>query len=180
MKTQLKEAKRFGFIVCITRAEIDPGRDLAEIVAIGKYWFLARRIGDHIRYDGFSLMRIEDVTQLDAPHRYADFVKRALALRGEEPPAAPDIDLKSTESTLRSACEVARVVSIHWEDLAPDECSIGRYVETVGKEFSFREVNPKALWNRDLAEHSFADLTRIDLLGGYEEALADVIDDARD
>ena len=31
MKTQLKEAKRFGFIVCITRAEIDPGRDLAEI-----------------------------------------------------------------------------------------------------------------------------------------------------
>lgn len=180
MKTQLKEAQRFGFIVCITRAEIDPGRDLAEIVAIGKEWFLARIIGDHIRYNGFSLMRIGDVTQLDAPHRYADFVKRALELRGALPPAAPEIDLKSTERVLRSACEAARVVSIHWEEVAPDECSIGRYVEAFGKEFSFREVSPKARWNRDLAEHSFSVLTRINLLGGYEEALADVIADARD
>ena len=53
MKSKLKEAKRFGFIVCITRADIDEGRDLGEVVAVGKKWFLVRIIGDHIRYDGF-------------------------------------------------------------------------------------------------------------------------------
>lgn len=180
MRSKLKEAKRFGFVVCVTRAEVDQGRVLGEVASVGREWFLLRVVSDQIRYDGFSLMRIEDVTQLDSPHRYADFVQRALKLRLEQPLADPGIDLKSTETALRSACEVARVVSIHWEALAPDECSIGRYVETQGGEFSFREVNPNARWNRDAAEHSFADLTRIDFLAGYEEALADVLDDARD
>ena len=177
MKSKLKEAKRFGFIVCITRADIDEGRDLGEVVAVGKKWFLVRIIGDHIRYDGFSLMRVDDVTRLDAPHRYADFVRRSLELRGEQPPPAPEVDLKNTESALRSACEAARLVSLHWEELAPDECAIGRIVESHGKEFSFREVNPSARWNRDLAEHPFKILTRIDFLSGYEEALAEVLHD---
>ena len=115
--------------------------------------------------------------RLDAPHRYADFVRRALELRGEQPPPAPEVDLKNTESALRSACEAARLVSLHWEELAPDECAIGRIVESHGKEFSFREVNPSARWNRDLAEHPFKILTRIDFLSGYEEALAEVLHD---
>lgn len=176
MKAQLKEALRFGFVVCVTREAIDAGRDLGRVVAVGKEWFLLQIIGDHMRYDGYGLLRIEDVTQLDAPHRYAEFVDRALTLRGEAGGEVPAIDFKSTRSVLRSACAAARVVSIHWEALAPDECSIGRVDEEHRHEFSFREVNPSARWNRDHAEHRYADLTRIDFLRGYEEALADVLD----
>jgi hypothetical protein len=175
MRDRLLKAKQKGSVVCVSRSDFDGGRELGEVVLVGSSWFLLRIIDDSIRYDGFGAMRIADLSRLDVPHRYADFVARALQLRAATPPAAPALELASPEQLLASACAAARLVSIHWEDVAPDECSIGRLESVDGKEFSFREVNPSARWNRDLALHEFRHLTRIDLLRGYEEALADVL-----
>jgi len=76
---------------------------------------------------------------------------------------------------LASACEAARLVSIHWEAADSGECSVGTLESIDGPEFSFKEVSPAAKWHRDAAMHEFRHLTRVDFLRGYEEALADVL-----
>lgn len=178
MRDRLLKAKQMGSVVCLSRKEIDDGRELGEVVSVGSSWFLLRIIDDSIRYDGFGVMRIADLSRLDLPHRFADFVAQALQLRAATPPAPPLLDLETPEQLLASACEAARLISIHWEAVAPDECSVGTLDSIDGPEFSFKEVSPAAKWLRDPAMHEFRHLTRVDLLRGYEEALADVLFDS--
>lgn len=175
MRAQLLEAQTSGRVVCLRREELEDGRELGEVVAVGAEWFLYRIISDSIHYDGFGVMRIADVSQIDHPHRFAKFVERALKLRDAAPPVAPTLALDSVARVLESACAAARLISIHWEAIDAGECAVGKLKEIDADEFSFQEVSPAAKWNRDLAIHEFRHLTRIDLLRGYEEALADVL-----
>lgn len=179
MRDKLLKAQASGSVVCMRREELEDGRELGEVVAVGAEWFLYRIISDSIQYDGFGVMRIADVSQMDHPHRFAKFVAKALQLRAATPPVPPLLDLDSTASLLESACAAARLVSIHWEEIDAGECAVGKLKEVDGDEFSFREVSPAAKWNRDLAIHEFKHLTRVDLLRGYEEALADVLFERR-
>lgn len=180
MRDQLLQAQASACIICLYRDPIDTGRELGQILAVGDEWFLMRIIDDAIRYEGFGLMRVQDVSQIDQPHRFADFVQRALELREAQAPAAPAVQLDTTKSALHSACQAARLVSIHWEGINPDECAVGRLESEDGDEFCFREVSPSARWNRDSAVYEYSELTRIDLLRGYEEALAEVLDSRGD
>jgi hypothetical protein len=177
MRDRLLEAQATGSVVCLSRSKLDEGRELGEIVSVGSSWFLLRIIDDSIRYDGFGAMRIDDLSRLDHPHRYAEFVTQALRLRAGTPPPPPRLELDSAEQLIVSACKAARLISIHWEAVAPDECSVGSLDLVDRLEFSFKEVSPAAKWLRDPALHEFRHLTRVDLLRGYEEALADVLFD---
>ena len=179
MRDKLLQAQASGNVVCLRREELEGGRELGEVVVVGAEWFLYRIISDSIQYDGFGVMRITDVSQIDHPHRFAKFVARALELRQASPPAAPELALDSAASLLESTCAAARLISIHWENIDAGECAVGQLKEVDGDEFSFREVSPAAKWNRDLAIHEFKHLTRVDLLRGYEEALADVLFERR-
>jgi hypothetical protein len=175
MRDRLLKAQASGSVVCIRRVEIEGGRELGEVVAVGAKWFLYRIISDSIYYDGFGAMRIANISQMDHPHRFAKFVARALKLRHAAPPSAPPLALDSAATLLETACDAARLVSIHWEEIDAGECAVGKFEGIDEGEFSFREVSPAAKWNRDLAIHEFRHLTRVDLLRGYEEALADVL-----
>lgn len=175
VRARLEDAARSGCVICVERAGFGPGPELAEVVAVGKDWFLLRMIADAIAYDGFSVLRIADVGALDAPHRYADFVARALALRGSPPPPAPPIDLDGPAQILSSVAAVATLCSVHAEDTDPGPCAIGRLDSITGGDFALREVNPHARWMRDLALHELRHVTRVDFLRGYEEALAAVL-----
>jgi hypothetical protein len=75
---------------------------------------------------------------------------------------------------LRSASFAFPLVTIHRESADPDVCHIGRVVSVTDKALTLHEVTPGATWDDGMSVYKLREITRVDVGGGYEEALARV------
>ena len=124
-------------------------------------------------FDGHALIRRSDVRRVD-PQPSAAFVQKALAAEGHWPlPGLDDIDLAATRSVLRSAAQVAPVVSVYYEQDHADECLIGIPHDFGRRKFKLQNVTPQAEWDGDAVFH-YRCVSRIGLGGAYERRLAAV------
>ena len=142
------------------------------VVAIGKTWVLLANLDHRIHLDGYVALRIEDVSKVDRRGGPETFVGRALAARGEWPPVSVDVELDEIAGLIRTAAAVAPLVTLHIEVEDPTVCFIGRPLRISRKSVRLLEINPQAEWWDQSTKWSFADVTRLDFGGGYEEALA--------
>ena len=171
MRELLEEAQADAQVVTIDRERFDEEGELAYVVAVGDTLCVLLLIDDGLRFNGFSVLRIEDVSHVELPHERAAFVESALRLRGEEIEEAPDLDLASMAAAIRTAGRIAPLVTLHTETTAEGVCQIGSVRGVDGTNVRLIAIDPDADWEDEISTIPVEDVTRIDFGGAYEEAL---------
>ena len=171
MRELLEEALEEARVVAIDREGFEEVGELGYVVAVERKLFVLLQISDAMRFNGFSVLRIEDVSDVELPHAHVDFVESALRLRDESVDDAPAIDLSSMSTAIRSAGRLAELVTLHTEHAEPGVCKIGRIRAVDDTTVSLIALDPDADWDEEVTTVPVADVTRIDIGGAYEEAL---------
>jgi len=141
------------------------------VLDVGPKFFLMAIVDERISFNGFQCMRFSDVTRLEVPASNSDFIVAALMKRGESIESKPQIDHTSAATILDSASRIVPLVTIHTQKSHPDRCWIGRTLGATGTHEALLEIGPDAVWETIPTMKAFKPITRIDFLGGYEEAL---------
>jgi hypothetical protein len=144
------------------------------VLDTGPKFFLVGLIDERIRFNGFQCMRFSDVRRLKAPAPYAEFFVAALIKRGEVIKRKPSIELSNIAAILESANQIAPLITIHTQKTHPDICWIGRALGGTKSHVSLLEIGPDAVWETAPMEKALKAITRVDFLGGYEDALYSV------
>lgn len=126
---------------------------------------------DFIALNGYSVLRSEDIRQYRVMEEHDSFLSRALRIKGVRPIPQPEIDLSDVSTLLSSADAHFPLVTIHRELIDAEICFIGRVQKLTNKTLILNEIDPAAKWE-GTRRHNLKDITRIDLGGNYEEALA--------
>ena len=124
-----------------------------------------------MRFNGFSILRIEDVSDVELPHAHAGFVESALRMREESVEGAPAIELETMAAAIRSAGRLEELVTLHTEQTEPGICKIGRIRSVDDASVKLIALDPDADWDDEATAVPLADVTRVDIGGAYEEAL---------
>jgi hypothetical protein len=172
VREDLEEAQSEQTIVRVTRGAFDEHGDIGYVEAVGDELLLLALISDEIWFNGFAVLRLADISELESPHEYADFVEEALRLRDESVAAAPAVSLADLGSAIRTAGRLFPVVVIHREEVEPEICRIGRVVKVTKESVTILEIGPDAEWEAEPSTWALDEITRVDFGGGYEEALA--------
>ena len=135
---------------------------------------LLQVVDSMIIFNGYVVLRLCDVTSIDMPAPYFEFVEQALSLRGEKMKKLLDIDLYSMTTVLTSASEVYPLLTIHLGQVDSDICYIGRVLSADETNLSLLEITPSAKWEIEPTKYDVADITQIDFGGKYEDALYQV------
>jgi hypothetical protein len=140
------------------------------VLAYSETLTLLNVLTDDYFLNGFAVIRNEDVvcySPYDSPEY---FLNRAVQLKGIKPKRAPKVDISDWTRLLKSANQLFPLITIHRELISPDVCHIGTIQSIRAKTFSLFELDPDAEWDRE-RQYKFADVTRVDFGGGYEDAL---------
>jgi hypothetical protein len=170
LRSRLEHARSAGSLVRITRSFTDGWED-GYVLALGPELVLLAVVGHGIRFDGYQVYRLADISRLDDPAPHAAFVESALNLRGLPRPSTPPVHLDSLPDLLRSATAAFSLVTIHTEDEDPEVCWIGQVVETDSDRVVLRHITPDADWDDLPDTYPLDEITRIDFGGSYENAL---------
>ncbi len=172
MREQLEAAQRGSSVVCVGRDSFESEGELGFIIAVNADLVLLLCVSNQIRLDGFAVVRICDISGLEAPHAHDQFVEEALRLRGEAVPDAPEVDITSIGSALRAAGKLHSVLAVHREEVESEVCHVGAVVSVSRESIGLLEIGPDADWDEEPTTYALSEITRIDFGGGYEEALA--------
>ena len=159
-------------IVRLERKALERGHVTGRIVGRSRKLVAVAVVSDAIRANGYNVFRRADISKLTAPDPYADFVAEALRLRGDAWRRVT-LDLTSWPRLVGSACRRFPLITVHTEAQDPDVCYIGRPVSMTAKALTLRTIGPDAVWD-DARTLAWREITRVDLGGAYEDALAAV------
>jgi len=133
---------------------------------------LVQPLSDRIDLDGYSILRIADISDFAVDYPRQDFHRRALAAkRIAAAPPAP-IDLSSIESALRSIEATYPLFVVHREVEDPEVCEVGRLKFATSESYALRAMSPEAVWVDDPRHYAFSSITRVDFDSEYENTLA--------
>jgi hypothetical protein len=159
-------------LVDIRREGMDVSDIRGRVLARGEELVLLSVAGDEVFHNGFTVVRLPDITfvrwntpPLAAWQRAVDFDAEA------EARVAKAVDLASWETVIASASRIAPLQTFHREKLKPDTCYVGRDV-TVEDGIVVLGTNISTdgdSWGH--AAIALGELTRIDFLGNYEAGL---------
>lgn len=169
----LKRARRSGKPVRVSR-EIDGTEFLdAYVVGIGRKWVLLHTISDEVRLDGYSAIRRRDIKYAtDSAWKGSTMTHRALALRGERSQPLEKVDLDSTTGLITTLTKDFPLLAVYVEKIDPHVCYIGRARGiTRKKRLRLQEIGPAADWASTCSTTQTTDITRLDVSGGYIDAL---------
>lgn len=171
MKETIEEACADGRFVAFDREGFAEIEEVGRIVAVGDTLFVLAQLSDGLRPAGFSILRIEDVSDLELPYAHEGFVESTLRLRGETVGPAPALDLSSWTTAIRDAGRLAEVVTLHTEESDAGTCRIGHVRSVDDARVQLVEIDPDADWAEEPSEMAIDSVTRVDVGGEYEEAL---------
>ncbi len=141
-------------------------------VGLSSELLLLHSISDRIDLDGYETLRVQDITGIED-----EFPKRALYARAAElkrfgPVRVADVDLSNVRSLVTTAQEQFALLVINREQVAPDECEIGR-IRLAGQEtYVLQWMTPEATWEPDNRTFPYSEITRVGFGGEYETTLA--------
>src|SRR5262245_44793069 len=171
VKKDLATAARESMLVRVARSIRRSEKLDGFVVGIGREWVLLALLDPNIYLDGHTAVRIRDVAKVSRRGGPDTFVGRALAARGEWPPVAVDVNLDSVADLIRTASDAAPLVTLHVEEYDTTVCFIGRPVRFGKRSVRMQEITPEATWRAQPTRWAFADVTRVEFGGRYEQAL---------
>lgn len=166
-------AKRYTKLVECYRTTIEAGDiyDLGYVVDASDDFIMLQLLDDRITLNGYSLLRIEDISEIETEVEHTRFIEKALEIRKNAVKQPVLVDLTDITTVIRSIDQNFPLMTLHKEANDPDTCWVGS-VDSVGeKTVTINEMSPDAKWN-GTKRISFDEITRIDFDGGYETALA--------
>jgi hypothetical protein len=143
------------------------------VVALDRNWMVIAKTRDGGYPDGFSVLRVGDVTKV---RKDSSFEAQFLRHTEQWPPAGPSapIDLSAPKNIITSAAALQTLVTLYLEQKRPNECYIGAPVEWTKNRVRLLEVDPQGQWEDDATPYRLKKITRIDFGGDYEKALLTV------
>lgn len=173
IRASLTEAARDQASVRIARSTLRRSNKVEGfVVAVGKVWVLLAVLDPNVDLDGYAALRLDDVSKVERRGGPDTFVGRALAARGQWPPVTVDVNLDDVADLLRTASDVAPLVTVHIEEDDPTVCYVGRPVRYSKRSVHMLDITPEAVWEKEPTEWPFVMLTRVEFGGRYEDALA--------
>ena len=168
---RLARAQQNQLLVTVRRWIPKADRLEGFVVGIGEKWVALQRLSDRIAFDGWQLIRVQDIQAVSMDPDPDCFEVKALKARSLWPPSAPELTLDDVFSAVDSASAATALVSVFDEFDRPDVCWIGDVTSLDDSKLHLLEVNTRGGWARRPRTFDPADVTRIDFGGGYEEAL---------
>lgn len=159
-------------IVSIWREDIDPQAITGYVVDLSPDFVVIHNRSDYIVLDGYSILRVRDITGVDDKPKRGSFWMEALKLRGQKPRRPVGVCLDNTASILESVNKHYSLLAVHREGIRNDECAIGRIEKLTKKTVILQWLNPSAQWDGYSPRYRLTDITKIDFGGLYEDALA--------
>jgi hypothetical protein len=157
--------------VRIQRERIHAGIIHGYVVGLSRDFCLIAEVGDAIRFDGYVVLAVADISVLEAdPAR--EFVDRALALRGEALRVPEGFALDDWATIARSAAAIAPLLSVNMiEDEDGEVSYVGELVDVDANALVLREIDPNAEWYPDTGAYEFEAIGSIGFGSGYLDAL---------
>ena len=171
----LLDAMEGGRVVRLYRDTLEPDGHSAEgfVIGVEGGLVLVHIIDPAVVLDGFRILRVRDITAVDASFGSASFLERALRLRRQRPRRPEGVRLDSMCSVIESAGNVYPLITLHREREHRDSCWIGRLVAVDDLRVTIDIINPAAEWDGQ-ERYTLRVLTKIEFGGRYEAALAAV------
>jgi hypothetical protein len=173
VSTVLEEAEAASHppdLVELGRDSMEPVRGF--VVGASSELLLLHTLSDRVDLDGYSAVRVHDVTAVQREFTKKPFYLKALKLKGVIPTRPDGIDLSDVRTLMCSVEERYPLIVIHRERVLADEGEIGRIKLTSGDTYALRFISPTATWEDDDRTFRYADVTRVQFDGEYENTLA--------
>jgi hypothetical protein len=180
VRAVLRESFEQRIPMRFARERIQPGWIHGYIVGLSRDFCLIAEVGDAMRFDGYVVLAIADLSQIEEdPSR--EFVEKALALRNEQLAIPQDFPLDDWASIAQAAMRFAPLLSINVvEDEAGEVSYIGQLVGVESDALLLREVDPNAHWYSDTGDYGFDEIASVGFATGYLEALWQVAGEPTD
>jgi len=139
------------------------------VLGIGELWVLIATLSESIYIDGFALIPLGEIVDVEDRSDEMRFVQRALALQRSWPPPRPavPIDLNDTAAMFKAIAATAPVVTVFTERVDDDVCFIGVPRNITAESLMLREIRYDATWSVKPSTWSFAEITRIEFADRY-------------
>jgi hypothetical protein len=139
------------------------------VVAIGAKWVLLAAMADAGFFNGYSALRISDITIVKRDH---SFGLRFAATQPEWPPSVPDfpVDLDTTAGVLSTLGATGELVLIE-KERQRSMTWIGEFDAILGKYVYLHEVYFDANWNDQPLGYRLGAITRVAVDNRYMRAL---------
>lgn len=172
---RIREAARTSTLVRVWRERLEPGSFTGYVAAVGKNRFLLWTLGDYVGFDGYFVLRYQDITRLDAPDQHAHFLERAIALRKIKMILPKEFPIDDLRMSLRAISEMAPVISIYVDTEAENEvCYIGKLLSLDNDGFTLQEISPHAEWLREASSFGWEELSALSACEPYAMTLCEV------
>jgi len=170
----LQAAARDGALVRIFRDRLEPGEaySIGFVVGLGDRLVMLHQASNSIRLDGYEILRVRDVTAVEAEFSAKGFYLRALEMKEIRPRAPGGVDLRDVESAIRSVDAHHAPFLVEREEADPGVGFIGRVREWLKSGFRMRLLTPSAEWTDDDQLFRYSTITRIVFGEEYERTLA--------
>lgn len=168
---KLERAQQDRLLVRIRRWIPESSSVEGFVVGVGRRWVVLAQLSDRIALDGWSLLRLKDIQAVKVNPDSDSFPAQVLRRRSQWPPVSPPVDLDDTVAVITTAPAVAPLLAVHEEFSRPDICWIGKVRSVNDTKLRLHEVDSDAGWRQKVSTIDPDSVTRIDLGGGYEEAL---------
>jgi hypothetical protein len=171
VRAVLREAFEAHIPMRYARERIQPGWIHGYVIGLSREFCLIAEVGDAMRYDGYVVVSIADLSQIEEdPSR--EFVEKALALRDEPLTIPKDFPLEDWASIAAAAMQYAPLLSVNVVEDEDGEVSyIGQLAGFEADALLLREVDPNAHWHADAGDYGFDEITSIGFGTGYLDAL---------
>jgi hypothetical protein len=172
---EIARAKRLTKMVMCSRKCLEEAGcyDRGYVVDANEEFVLLHLVTDEIRIEGYVVLRLDDITEVNSDFDNLRFIEKALQLRRMEPQRPVLVDLKSMETILASVDEHYSLMVVHREAVDQNECHIGSLESIADKTFVMKEIDRDAQWC-GARRFRVDEVTRVEFNGGYETALAQV------
>jgi hypothetical protein len=157
-------------IVEFDRGKLDPHSLRGFVLAYSETLTLLNVLTDDYFLNGYTVIRNQDVVSYKPYDSPEYFLNRAVHLKGIKPKRVPKVNISDWPLLLKTANQLFPLVTIHREMISRDVCHIGRIQAVRAKTFDLFEIDPDAEWDRE-RKYRFADVSKVDFAGGYEDAL---------
>lgn len=130
-------------------------------LAVNHRFVLVRTLDD-FDFDGFAVLRVEDLTAVYAgdPENFFDQVLRAEGLLESLPPA-PELRLDSWQTVLEDVRRLSGYAIVECEAHVDPEFYLGRLIEISAEHVALRYINVAGLIEEDLTHVPLEDITMV-------------------
>lgn len=167
----LREALENKIPMRFQRDRVQAGMIHGFVVGLSREFCLIAEVGDALRFDGYLAVAITDISLVETDPA-ADFVVKALALRGEVLHVPEGFDLEDWSTIARSAAALSSLISINMVEDDEGEISyVGQLAGAEADALILREVDPNADWYPDTGAYEYEAIGSIGFGTGYLDAL---------